>query len=367
MQISLLIDLLVPSCLAAVVALVISLASVIKRARASQNNLLFALKEFGAGRDVDPSSQPDNWSKIHAILLDHQRVNRDDRAKPPTSESSRNRDAVFVDMKSRFAAVSGEIANCTATTRIATTELTYVASETRDGLNMLQQNSGRAESSAASVATAQDKMASASEALAQRLRSTFDMVVRADKIARNTTDLVEHLDAGATRIGEVVNLIRSIAGQTNLLALNATIEAARAGEAGIGFAVVAAEVKCLAARSAQAALEIADQVKHIQSTSTRSAEAIRLISESVGEAELHACEMSTALDVQEKAVGKVASAAVESLQHSSEVLQGAAHIHVQVSATEQIAGILDSTSQKFGLASVEFDVAFSDLVRRLSA
>jgi len=57
------------------------------------------------------------------------------------------------------------------------------------------------------------------------------------------------LAGSATRIGEVVKLIRSVAGQTNLLALNATIEAARAGEAGKGFAVVAGEVKNLASQT----------------------------------------------------------------------------------------------------------------------
>src|SRR5207237_2874822 len=66
--------------------------------------------------------------------------------------------------------------------------------------------------------------------------------------ARSTTDRVGELSKAATRIGDVVELINTIAGQTNLLALNATIEAARAGEAGRGFAVVASEVKALADR-----------------------------------------------------------------------------------------------------------------------
>ena len=57
--------------------------------------------------------------------------------------------------------------------------------------------------------------------------------------ARATDGEIAGLAAGAQKIGDVVKLIRNIAGQTNLLALNATIEAARAGEAGRGFAVVA--------------------------------------------------------------------------------------------------------------------------------
>ncbi len=79
-----------------------------------------------------------------------------------------------------------------------------------------------------------------------------------DTEAANTE--VQRLAAAGQRIGQVVDLIKGIAGQTNLLALNATIEAARAGEAGKGFAVVASEVKTLANQTARATEDIAEQI-----------------------------------------------------------------------------------------------------------
>ena len=96
--------------------------------------------------------------------------------------------------------------------------------------------------------------------------------------ARKTNDRVGELSKAAARIGDVVELINTIAGQTNLLALNATIEAARAGEAGRGFAVVAAEVKALADQTAKATGEIGQQVSGIQAATQESVGAIREIS-----------------------------------------------------------------------------------------
>src|SRR6202795_1069776 len=95
--------------------------------------------------------------------------------------------------------------------------------------------------------------------------------------ARKSTDRVSELSKAATRIGDVVELINTIAGQTNLLALNATIEAARAGEAGRGFAVVPSEVKALAEQTAKATGEIGLQITGIQAATRESVDAIKEI------------------------------------------------------------------------------------------
>jgi methyl-accepting chemotaxis protein len=131
------------------------------------------------------------------------------------------------------------------------------------------------------VASATEEMASSVNEIGRQVQESARIAGEAVDQARKTNDRVSELSKAAARIGDVVELINTIAGQTNLLALNATIEAARAGEAGRGFAVVASEVKALAEQTAKATGEIGQQITGIQAATQDSVGAIKEISSTI--------------------------------------------------------------------------------------
>ncbi len=91
----------------------------------------------------------------------------------------------------------------------------------------------------------------------------------------HASELTGELDRESREIGKLVDGITRIASQTDLLALNAAIEAARAGQHGLGFRVVAGEVRKLAVQSARAAEEVRSKVHATQGQITRVVESMK--------------------------------------------------------------------------------------------
>jgi methyl-accepting chemotaxis protein len=129
-----------------------------------------------------------------------------------------------------------------------------------------------------------DSMATRTAASA---RVATDLVIEAVKSTEHTNrsveDCVEAMKAigeSSGKIAKTLQVIDKIAFQTNILALNAAVEAARAGEAGMGFAVVAEEVRNLAHRCASASEEISVLIEQSVGNSDAGRIKIGLLAES---------------------------------------------------------------------------------------
>ena len=187
-------------------------------------------------------------------------------------ERGRRVDGITRDFESMIGEIVETVSSASTQLEASAGTLTATAERSQELTTAVAAASEEASTNVQSVASATEEMASSVNEISRQVQESARMAGEAVDQARTTNDRVSELSKAATRIGDVVELINTIAGQTNLLALNATIEAARAGEAGRGFAVVASEVKALAEQTAKATGEIGQQITGIQAATQESVE-----------------------------------------------------------------------------------------------
>jgi methyl-accepting chemotaxis protein len=197
--------------------------------------------------------------------------------------------------------------------------LTRTAESTQELSTMVSAASDEASTNVQSVASATEEMTSSVTEISRQVQEAARITDAAVDQARRTNDRVNELAQAATRIGDVVELINTIAGQTNLLALNATIEAARAGEAGRGFAVVASEVKALAEQTAKATGEISHQISDIQAATQDSVAAIKEISGTIGRISEISSAIASAVEEQGAATQEISRNIQQAAQGTHQV------------------------------------------------
>ena len=237
--------------------------------------------------------------------------------------AAKERKAAMIKLADSFEAAVGEIVETvsSASTELeaSATTLTATAERAQELTGMVAAASEEASTNVQSVASATEELSSSVNEISRQVQDSARMASDAVGQARTTTDRVSELSKAASRIGDVVELINTIAGQTNLLALNATIEAARAGEAGRGFAVVASEVKALAEQTAKATGEIGQQITGIQAATQDSVNAIKEISGTIEKLSEISATVAAAVEEQGAATQEISRNVQQAAQGTQQV------------------------------------------------
>jgi methyl-accepting chemotaxis protein len=135
------------------------------------------------------------------------------------------------------------------------------------------------------------------------------MVKHATAQAGAARQCVQAMASLSTAVSSAVELIDGIARQTRMLSINASIEAARAGQAGLGFAVVAGEVRSLASQTATATEEIGGKIAELNAMVARSVESLNQLSGTIETVDAANGEIAAATLGQEKLAEQVAGSA----------------------------------------------------------
>jgi methyl-accepting chemotaxis protein len=328
----------------------------------ADGNFQVVLPGLGRGDEVGDMAQAVETFKVKA----EQKARDEAEAQIKQDQiAAQQRKAEMVKLADSFEAAVGEIIE---TVSSASTELeasagtlTSTAERSQELTTAVAAASEEASTNVQSVASATEELSSSVNEISRQVQESARMAGEAVDQARITNDRVSELSKAASRIGDVVELINTIAGQTNLLALNATIEAARAGEAGRGFAVVASEVKALAEQTAKATGEIGQQISGIQAATQDSVTAIKEISGTIEKLSEISSTIAAAVEEQGAATQEISrnvqQAAMGTQQVSSnitDVQRGASETGSASSQVLSAAQMLSGDSNRLKLEVSKF-------------
>ena len=225
-------------------------------------------------------------------------------------------------------------------------QVTTSSSQVASASEALAQGSTEQASAIEQVTASIEDVAEKTKQNAQQANAAADMMVQAiETVQKGNAEMEEMVRAmqaintASESISKIIKVIDDIAFQTNILALNAAVEAARAGEAGMGFAVVAEEVRNLAAKSASAAAETAEMIE----------DSIKKIAEGTKMAN----NTAAALDQITAVVQKSETIVQEIAEASNYQATAIAQIDQALDQVSQVVQTNSATSEECAAASME--------------
>lgn len=225
-------------------------------------------------------------------------------------------------METRLSGIIGTIHGCAQ-------QILDAASETSSAAGSLSQSTCEQAASIDQTTTSVDELRSSIEHNFANARTTEAIANTCADSSKLGHQAVEEVVNAMEKISQKIGLIEDIAYQTNILALNASIEAARAGRHGLGFSVVATEVRKLAGRSHDSAKEIRDLITESEQVTQKAEQLFSSMLPDILKTATLVQEISVASDEQAESIKQIS----EVMKQLDEVTQRNAAASEQLSAT----------------------------------
>ncbi len=303
--------------------------------------------EASDGRKVHAINEPmpgGGWVSTHEDVTEQLRLQQQNDSMVEQQKRRGFIDGVIASFRSEMETLLKTFGDSAAAMKSTAVVLSSGANHTSLCAEGAVAASNEATKGVSTAAVATEELSSSIGEIARQITQTNNVVYMAVEEAQSTNGEMTTLAESAQKIGDIVKLIRSIAGQTNLLALNATIEAARAGDAGRGFAVVASEVKSLAVQTAKATEAIAGQILAVQGSTASAVESIRRIAQRMQEIQHYASGVAASIEQQSAATNNISSnvaSAAQATQTMAHILNDVAGAATQTHTSAEVA--LDSS------------------------
>ena len=302
----------------------------------------------------------DNTEQNHRLIDEQQRLKHeaDERERAALTRMAD-------DVQSRVQGVIANVTNETNKLDSASHKLSDSANRTQNKSSSVAAATSQTSANVQTVASATEELSASAKEIGRQVEQSAIIAKRAMDEAGQTTATVRQLAEATKRIGEVVDLINSIASQTNLLALNATIEAARAGEAGKGFAVVAAEVKSLANQTAQATEEISRIIQSVESNTSATVVAIERIENTIRGVNDSAGAIAAAVEEQNSCMGEIARSVQEAAHGAQRIAEEIGDVSACADDTLGAAGTVAAACNHLKAHTAELRQQFDRLLGEL--
>ncbi len=242
--------------------------------------------------------------------------------------------------------ISNHMRNILTATRKINTQLEGIASFTDTVSNntaTVGERIGSVSKSTTSAACAIEQMYASFNETAQNSSKGASVTQQASRQAAETSEIMGQLGDAAKEIGEIIEIIQTIASQTHLLSLNAAIEAAGAGEAGKGFFVVANEVKELANQTETSANVIRTKILGMQEYTQKAVQVIEQVVTVIADIDEIMFAIASSVEEQTTVTNDISSNISVTAENAKELNDKAKD---NIVAVKEVAGNIDMTSDE---------------------